>query len=114
LPFSGTVVGVAWANRNKALLRRLLDAHAKAVAWFEDERNRADAVKILMAVSGLKTGEVEKAYDFYRKGRFFEPTGRVSMARLNALIAALQSLGDLSPSFDVNRLLLPGVTEVAD
>jgi NitT/TauT family transport system substrate-binding protein len=114
LPFSGTVVGVAWANRNKALLRRLLDAHAKAVAWFEDERNRADAVRILMKVSGLKPDEVEKAYDFFRRGKFFEPTGKVSMSRLKALMAALQSLGDLSPGFDVNRLLLPGVTEMAD
>jgi NitT/TauT family transport system substrate-binding protein len=114
LPFSGTVVGLAWANRNKALLRRVLDAHAKAVAWFEDDRNRADAVKLMVTVSGLKLDEVEKAYDFFRKGKFFEPTGRVSLSRLKALMAALESLGDLPPGMDVNRLLLPGVTEVAD
>jgi hypothetical protein len=36
------------------------------------------------------------------------------MSRLKALMVALQSLGDLSPGFDVNRLLLPGVTEMAD
>jgi ABC-type nitrate/sulfonate/bicarbonate transport system substrate-binding protein len=114
LPFSGTVVGIAWANRHKALLQRLLEAHAKAVAWFEDDRNRADAVRILMAASGVKADEVEKAYDFFRKGKFFDPTGRVSVARLKALTAALASLGDVPPGMDVNRLLLPGVTEVAD
>ena len=37
LPFSGTVVSVPWANGHKAMLSRLLDAHAKAVAWFEDD-----------------------------------------------------------------------------
>jgi NitT/TauT family transport system substrate-binding protein len=114
LPFSGTVVGIAWANRHKALLQRLLEAHAKALAWFEDDRNRADAVRILMAASGVKADEVEKAYDFFRKGKFFDPTGRVSVARLKALTAALASLGDVPPGMDVNRLLLPGVTEVAD
>jgi len=114
LPFSGTVVGVSWANGHKAILRRLLDAHAKAVAWFEDDRNRPEAVALLVAVSGLKPDEVEKAYDFYRKGKFFEPTGKVSMTRLKALVAALQSLGDLPAGMDVNRLLLPGVTEVSD
>jgi NitT/TauT family transport system substrate-binding protein len=114
LPFSGTVVGLAWANRHKAVLQRLLDAHAKAVAWFEDDRNRAEAVKMMVTVSSLKSDDVEKAYDFYRKGKFFEPTGKVSISRLKALMAALESLGDLPPGMDVNRLLLPGVTQVAD
>ena len=114
LPFSGTVVNVPWANAHKAILLRLLDAHAKAVAWFEDDRNRADAVAMLVKASGLKTDEVEKAYDFYRKGKFFEPTGRVSIARLKSLMEALESLGDLPHGMDVNRLLLPGVTAVSD
>ena len=114
LPFSGTVVSVPWANGHKAVLTRLLDAHAKAVAWFEDDRNRQDAVAMMVKASGLKADEVEKAYDFYRKGKFFEPTGRVSITRVKALMAALESLGDLPPGMDVNRLLLPGVTAVSD
>ena len=68
LPFSGTVVGVAWANGHKALLARLLEAHARAVMWFNDDRNRIEAVRMLVTASGLKTDNVEKAYDFYRKG----------------------------------------------
>jgi NitT/TauT family transport system substrate-binding protein len=114
LPFSGTVVSIPWANGHKAVLLRLLDAHAKAVAWFEDDRNRGEAVTMMVKASGLKPEEVEKAYDFYRKGKFFEPTGKVSMTRLKALMAALESLGDLPPGMDANRLLLPGVTAVAD
>jgi NitT/TauT family transport system substrate-binding protein len=114
LPFSGTVVNVPWANAHKAVLLRLLDAHARAVAWFEDDRNRAEAVTMMVKASGLKADEVEKAYDFYRKGHFFDPSGRVSIARLKALMGALESLGDLPPGIDVNRLLLPGVTAVSD
>jgi ABC-type nitrate/sulfonate/bicarbonate transport system substrate-binding protein len=114
LPFSGSVVSLAWAKAHPAELKRLLAAHNKAIAWFEGDHNRAEAVQIMVAASGLKPDEVEKAYDFYRKGKFFEPTGRVSLTRLKALMAALESLGDLPPGMDVNRLLLPGVTQVAD
>jgi ABC-type nitrate/sulfonate/bicarbonate transport system substrate-binding protein len=114
LPFSGTVVNVAWATAHKAILLRLLDAHSRAIAWFEDDRNRAEAVAMMVKASGLKADEVEKAYDFYRKGNFFDVSGRVSMRRLKALIGALESLGDLPPGIDVSRLLLPGVTAVSD
>ena len=114
LPFSGTVVNVAWANAHKSTLQKLLAAHTKSVAWFEDERNRAEAVKILATVSGLKQDDVEKAYDFMRKGHFFEPTGKVSKAKLGNLAKAMVSLGDLPDSIDIERVFLPGVTQVTD
>jgi ABC-type nitrate/sulfonate/bicarbonate transport system substrate-binding protein len=114
LPFSGTVVNVGWANANKSTLQKLLAAHTRSVAWFEDDANRAEAVKILATASGLKQEDVEKAYDFMRKGRFFEPTGKVSRSKLSSLANAMTSLGDLSGSIDVNRVFLPGVTQVSD
>jgi NitT/TauT family transport system substrate-binding protein len=114
LPFSGTVVNVAWANANKATLAKLLAAHTKAVAWFEDDRNRDEAVKILMAASGLTQADVDKAYDFLRKGQFFEPTGRVSRSKLTSLAKAMESLGDLPGALNIDRVFLPGVTQVID
>jgi hypothetical protein len=89
-------------------------AHNKSVAWFEDERNRADAVQMLVTYSGLKPDEVEKSYDFFRNGHYFEPTGKVSKAKLQALAATLENLGDLSNGTDVGRMLLPGVTQVSE
>jgi ABC-type nitrate/sulfonate/bicarbonate transport system substrate-binding protein len=68
LPFSGIVVNVRWTNEHKALLQRILAAHIKSIAWFEDDRNRSEAVAILAAASKLKQEDVEKAYDFMRKG----------------------------------------------
>jgi len=91
----------------------VLAAHAKAIAWFYQDANRTDAVKMMVAVSSLKQDEVEKAYDFFRKGKFFEPTGKISRKRLGALVDALASLGDI-PQMDVNRLVLPGVAQMAD
>jgi len=113
LPFSGTVVNLPWAKAHPDVMARVLAAHAKATAWFEDDRNRAEAVRIMVAASKLKTDEVEKAYDFFRKGKFFEPTGKVSRKRLGALVDALVSLGDI-PKIEVERLILPGVTQMAD
>jgi ABC-type nitrate/sulfonate/bicarbonate transport system substrate-binding protein len=114
LPFSGTVVNVRWANANKATLQKILAAHSKAVTWFGDDRNRGEAVAILAAASKLKLEDVEKAYDFMRNGQFFEPTGKVSKAKLATLAKAMQSLGDLPEAIDIDRVVLPGVTQLTD
>jgi NitT/TauT family transport system substrate-binding protein len=114
LPFSGTVVNVRWANAQKSILQKLLAAHTRSVAWFEDTRNRSEAVQILMAASKLKQEDVEKAYDFMRNGHFFEPTGKVSKSKLASLAKAMVSLGDLPGAIDVDRVLLPGVTQIGD
>jgi NitT/TauT family transport system substrate-binding protein len=113
LPFSGTVVNLAWAKAHPDIMARVLAAHAKATAWFEDDRNRAEAVRIMVQASKLKPDEVEKAYDFFRKGKYFEPTGKISRKRMDALVDALVSLGDI-PKMPVDRLILPGVTQTTD
>jgi len=114
LPFSGTAVNVAWANDHGAVLQRMIAAHNKGVAWFEDDHNRAEAIQMLVTESRLKPEEVEKSYDFFRNGQFFEPTGKVSKAKLQALSDTLADLGDLSNGTNVNRMLLPGVTQVSE
>jgi ABC-type nitrate/sulfonate/bicarbonate transport system substrate-binding protein len=112
LPFSGTAVNVAWATANKATLEKFLRVKNKAVAWFEDGQNRADALRILKTASSLSQDDVEKAYDFFHDGHFFEPTGKVSRAKLVALAKAMESLGDLPGTLDVDKIVLPGVTQM--
>jgi NitT/TauT family transport system substrate-binding protein len=114
LPFSGMTINVAWANANKAMLEKLLRVETRSVAWFEDEKNRAEAVQILKAASGLTQDDVEKSYDFFRNGHFFEPTGKVSRSKLNNLAKAMESLGDLPGALDVDKIVLPGVTQMTD
>ncbi|MGA8495540.1 MAG: ABC transporter substrate-binding protein [Xanthobacteraceae bacterium] len=114
LPFSGTAVNVAWANANKATLEKLLRAKAKSIAWFEDEQNRDAALRILKSASSLNQDDVYKAYKFFHDGHFFEPTGKVSRAKLNALARAMESLGDLPSALDVDKVVLPGVTQMTD
>jgi NitT/TauT family transport system substrate-binding protein len=114
LPFSGTAVNVAWANANKATLEKLLRAENKAIAWFEDGQNRPEALRILKVASSLSEDDVEKAYTFFRDGHFFEPTGKVSRSKLTALAKAMESLGDLPGALDVDKVVLPGVTQMSD
>ena len=114
LPFSGTAVNIAWANANKGILEKLLRAQNRSVAWFEDEKNRAEAVQILKAASGLTQEDVEKSYDFFRNGHFFEPTGKVSRSKLNSLAKAMESVGDLPGALDVDKAILPGVTQMTE
>jgi ABC-type nitrate/sulfonate/bicarbonate transport system substrate-binding protein len=114
LPFSGTAVNVAWANANKATLEKLLRAENKAIAWFEDGQNRDEALRILKTASSLSEDDVAKAYAFFRDGHFFEPTGKVSRSKLNALAKAMESLGDLPGALDVDKIVLPGVTQMTD
>jgi NitT/TauT family transport system substrate-binding protein len=114
LPFSGTVVNRNWASGHLDVLQRLLAAHSKSVAWFYDDKNRAEAVKMMADVSRIKVEDVEKSYDFFRKNVFFERTGTISQKKLNALLDALQTLGDLQGSRSVERFIMPGVTKLSD
>jgi ABC-type nitrate/sulfonate/bicarbonate transport system substrate-binding protein len=107
-------VNVAWASNHKATLEKILRAQSRSIAWFDDRNNRAEAVQILKTASGLSEEDTEKAYDFFRNGDFFEPTGKVSRSKLLALAQAMASLGDSPGTLDVDKLILPGVTQIAD
>ena len=62
----------------------------------------------------MQLEDVEKAYDFLTSNRLLEPTGKVSKAKLGALVQALQELGDIPAGFEIERLILPGVTKLTD
>jgi len=114
LPFTGIAVNVPWANAHKEILAKVMRAQNRSIAWFEDAGNRAEAVQILQSESHLSKDDTEKAYDFFRNGHFFEPTGKVSRSKLAALAKAMESLGDLPGALDVDKVMLPGITQVSE
>jgi len=114
LPFSGVSVNNAWASANKPLLEKLLRVETKSIAWFNDSKNQADAIRILKTASALSEDDVQKAYTFFRDGNFFEPTGKVSRAKLDNLAKAMESLGDLPGALDVGKAVMPGVAQMTD
>jgi NitT/TauT family transport system substrate-binding protein len=114
LPFSGTVVNKAWAGKNQALLQRILAAHSKCVEWFYDDKNRDEAIAILSSASSLKPDDVAKSYDFFRKNGFFDRSGSISRKKMEALIEALTSLGDVQAKGNIERFVMPAVTKISD
>jgi NitT/TauT family transport system substrate-binding protein len=114
LPFSGTVVNKAWAAKNQGLLQRILGAHSKSVEWFYDDKNRDEAIAILSSASSLKPDDVAKSYDFFRKNGFFDRTGSISRKKMEALIDALASLGDVQAKGNIERFVLTTVTKISD
>jgi ABC-type nitrate/sulfonate/bicarbonate transport system substrate-binding protein len=114
LPFAGAVVGRSWAASHKATLAKVLSVHNKSMAWFSDPGNRAAAIKIMVEASKLKEEDVARSYDFLHKNEFFEATGRISRTKMGALLKALKDLGDIDGSTDVERFVLPGITQLTD
>jgi NitT/TauT family transport system substrate-binding protein len=114
LPFAGAVVSRAWATSHKATLDKVLSVHNKSMAWFSDPANRAEAIKIMVEAGKLKEDDVAKSYDFLHKNEFFENTGKVSRTKMGALTKALKDLGDIEGATDVDRFVLPGVTQLMD
>jgi ABC-type nitrate/sulfonate/bicarbonate transport system substrate-binding protein len=114
LAFSGTVVNKAWGAANADVLKRVLAVQSKSTDYLYDAKNRAEAVSILVKVSGQKPEDVEKSYDFFNKNNFFDRTGKISRVKMNALMAALVGLGDIKAAGSLDRFLLPGVAQLSD
>jgi NitT/TauT family transport system substrate-binding protein len=114
LPFTGAAVNTNWAAKNPDVLRRLLDAHNKSVAWFLDPKNRQEAIDLMVEASKLPPDVIAKSYDFLMSRPFFEASGQISRTKMGALLAALKQLGDLKGSTEVERFVLPGVAQLGN
>lgn len=112
-PFGTLVISRQWASANTALVKRFKAAYVKSVAWFYDDKNRAAAIALMVEASKASEDDVAKSYDYYRKIEFFERTGAVSRAGVKGLIAVLTKNGELKAAFDVDKLVMPGITELA-
>jgi ABC-type nitrate/sulfonate/bicarbonate transport system substrate-binding protein len=114
LPFSGAVVNKAWAASHRATLDKLLDVHNRSMAWFLDRKNRDAAIAVMVEASKQKQEDIAKAYDFLTEHKFFDGTGKVSKTKMNGLLTALRQLGDVSAGLTVEKLIMPGVTQLSD
>jgi ABC-type nitrate/sulfonate/bicarbonate transport system substrate-binding protein len=114
LPFSGSVVNRAWANKNPAVMKRVIDATQKGMSYLLNPQNRDDSIAIFAKYSKLSHEDVSNAYDMLVKHDFFSPTGEVSKVKFDSLAGVLKGLGDIKGSTDVSRFVLSGVTMLTD
>jgi ABC-type nitrate/sulfonate/bicarbonate transport system substrate-binding protein len=114
LPFTGMVVRKPWAQAHGPLVKRLLAATDTSIAWLADEAHRGEAIDLLVNVAHARKQDADASYDLLRRIEYFEPSSKVSRAKLQNLIDAENSLGNVDPSLTPDRLVMPGVTELTD
>ena len=114
LPFSGSAVNTAWAKTHAAEIRAIVAVYGEAARWFTDDKNRGEAIEIMVAASKGKPDDIAKSYDFLRHGDYFERSGAVSRKKLASLVHAMRQLGDIDDEPAPERLVLPGVTTLVD
>ena len=61
VPFTADLVNRAWAAQNKATAKKYLAAYSKAIQWFYDEKNRAEAIDILLKVTKMNADDIANA-----------------------------------------------------
>ena len=116
LPFSGTVVNKTWAASHPDILQadaRRTCQERRVV--LRSDKNRAEAIAILsvgIEYQARRRGEVLRLLPQEQVLR--AAPGRVSRKKLNALVAAMQSLGDLQAKAISSSWCMPAVTKISD
>ncbi len=113
-PFNFYAESAGFTNLGLTIDYAKLLVNSKSMAWFSDPANRAEAIRIMVEASKLKEEDVAKSYDFLHKNEFFETTGKVSKTKMGALLNALKSLGDIEGPTNIERFVLPGMTQLTD
>jgi NitT/TauT family transport system substrate-binding protein len=113
LPFTASVLSLAWAAKHPDLARGINDAFDEGLKWLDDPANKAEAIDILVK-SGLPQAEVAQSYDFLRKIDFWAHDAKVSRKMLNHIIESMRAIGDYDQKVDIDKLGIPGVTQFVD
>jgi NitT/TauT family transport system substrate-binding protein len=114
VPFTGMAVNRRWAAANMPVAKRILAATDKSVAWMADASHREEAVDLLVKVARSRKEDAEMSYDFLRRINYFEPGSKVSRAKLQNLVEVEKRSGNVNPAFAIDRLAMPGLTELVD
>jgi ABC-type nitrate/sulfonate/bicarbonate transport system substrate-binding protein len=114
LPFTGMAVYKPWARAHAETVKRVLAATDASIAWFADTAHRDEAVELLVQTAHSNKDDAAASYDLLRRTGYFEPTSKVSRAKLRNLINEERRAGNIGPTLTPDRLVMPGVTELVD
>lgn len=64
--------------------------------------------------TGLPDDEVRQSYDFMHKIDFWAHDAKVSRGALQKIVDSMRKIGDYDEAVDVNKLVIPNVTQVVD
>jgi len=114
LPFTGMAVFKPWAAQHGDLVKRMLAVTDASIAWLADPAHRDEAVDLLVKAGRANPEDSAASYDLLRRSGYFEPTSKVSRAKLQNLIAEERRAGNIGEALTVDRLVMPGITELTD
>lgn len=113
LPFTASVLSVPWAQKHPDLARGISDAFDEGLKWLDDPGNKDEAIAILVK-SGIPEDEAKQSYDFLRKIDFWAHDAKVSRGMLQKIVDSMRKIGDYDEAVDINKLVIPNVTQVTD
>ena len=115
LPFGSTDVSLAFARQHPDALKAFVAALDKGIAWFNDPANRDAAIDLLAAeMTTPNRDQIALSYDFFKKIGYFPSDAAVSRKKLDALMEDMTAIGDTDGKVPFEKLLLPGITKIAD
>jgi ABC-type nitrate/sulfonate/bicarbonate transport system substrate-binding protein len=114
LPFTGMAVHRRWAEAHMDAARKVLAATDKSIAWLAEPSHREEAVELLVKVGKANKDDAEASYDYLRRIQYFEPSSKMSRRKLHNLVEMEQQAGTVAAGFSIDRLAMPGLTELTD
>jgi len=114
LPFTGMAVQKSWVTTHEQLAKRVLAATDKSIAWLADTAHRDEAIELLVQAAHADKEDAAASYDLLRRTGYFEPSSKVSRKKLQNVIDQERQAGIIGPSPTVDRLVMPGFTELSD
>jgi ABC-type nitrate/sulfonate/bicarbonate transport system substrate-binding protein len=114
LPFTGMAVQKSWAAAREPLAKRVLAATDKSIAWLADTAHRDEAIELLVKAAHAEKEDAAASYDLLLRTGYFEPSSKVSRKKLQNVIDEERQAGIIGPSLTVDKLVMPGFTELSD
>jgi ABC-type nitrate/sulfonate/bicarbonate transport system substrate-binding protein len=74
----------SWAEKNRRLMVRFLQAYVRATRWLID--NPEPAIDFMTKELSLKPGHARRAWQFYTGSRVWDPDGHVNMEGMKTVI----------------------------
>jgi len=87
-------------DKNKAALKDFFEDHQRALSWFLDPKNRAEALQIIANFTKRKVSAYE-SWVFTDKDFYRDPHGRINVEALSKNVKAQRDLGFLKIDIDV-------------
>jgi NitT/TauT family transport system substrate-binding protein len=112
MPFTGMVVNLDWAAKNKPTILGFLKAFNQGVELFYKKEFRGEAIKIFVDASGASLSDTEKSYDYLADIGAYSRDGVMDAGTISALVKAIGDEGDFAGNADPARFIKPEIVDL--